>query len=152
MHQLAIYLAQFEPVLIDALITALAPLAVVWIVSHIKLKNAQAKQVISDLLTSVILRGKVFVSQTAVTETLKVGDFDTGNTRVDAVANYAAKMAPQVLKQAGIDVTTEGGQAALAARIVATIPAPAPIVIAAPITEEQRTAALNTAQLKKGTP
>lgn len=124
MKALADLLAQFTPLLLSALATYLVAVSVPFVLSHLKIKNAQAQGLISQLLTDVITRGANFANSEFQTQIPRIAQATTGDARVDKIIDYAAVQSPDLLKKVGIDVTTREGQQALARRIVATLPSP----------------------------
>lgn len=122
MHVLADFVAQFSPLLLSALAAYIVAATVPVVLAHLKVKSAQAQQLISDLLTGLIQRGEVFAnSEVQTTLVPRIARATTGNHTVDKIMDYAVAQSPDLLKKAGIDVTTTTGQQALARRIVATL-------------------------------
>lgn len=120
------YIVEFIPVFLSAVATAAAAALVPWVLSHIKLKSAQAQQAVANLLTEMLLRGAAFAGSALASNVNLPAKISTGNATVDKIANYAVANSPDLLKKAGIDVTTTDGRQKLARRIVATVEQAAP--------------------------
>lgn len=125
MQAVADLASQFLPLMLSALATYLVAVSVPFVIAHLKIKNAQAQQLVTSLLTGVIQRGQVFAESEIKTALVpRIAQASTGNEKVDKVIDYVAAQSPDLLKKVGVDVTTATGQHALARRIVATLPAP----------------------------
>lgn len=114
---------------IAALLTAAAPVityyGVVWLRNHGIAAKQSAQKVISDRMATTIQNGLKFASSGADVGGQKLL-VTVDDPAVRQAANYAIVQSPDLLKRAGIDVTTEAGQQILIRRIIAeSQPAPA---------------------------
>lgn len=105
-------LIQILAILVPTIGTALAG----WLVAKFgKNQSAQTKAILQQRLSQIFDRGAVFAMQHADAVIAKQGPMSTGNTRIDAFGNFVVGQAPQLLKEAGYDITTQQGQASLSA-------------------------------------
>jgi hypothetical protein len=118
-------------VALAGLLTAMVPVLVaylgIWLRNHGIAAQQAALQIVSDRVTATIQNGLKYATTAADDGITKL------NVRVDdplvaKAANYAILQSPDLLKKAGIDVTTAEGQQALVRRVTAAS-APAPAVL-----------------------
>lgn len=95
---------------------------VVWLRNHGIVANQAAQQIISDRISATIQNGLKYAT-TAADDGVKGLNIRVDDPAVAKAANYAIAQSTDLLKKAGIDVTTVEGQQTLVRRITAaTIP------------------------------
>lgn len=116
-------------VTIASILTASTPVIAFYIVkffrNHGIMLAEGAQKIISDRIGATIQNGLKFATSGADAGINKL-NITVENPTVAAAANYAILQSPDLLKKAGIDVTTTQGQAALVRRVTAeSMPTPA---------------------------
>lgn len=95
----------------------------IWLRNHGIAAGQDAQKAISDRINTTIQNGLKYAATEADDGVMKL-NVSAGNPLIAAAANYAILQSPDLLKKAGIDVTTQEGQMALVRRVTAaTIPA-----------------------------
>lgn len=111
----------------------------IWLRNHGIAAGQAAQKAISDRINATIQNGLKYAT-TAADDGVKGLSVQVDNKVVAAAANYAILQSPDLLKKAGIDVTTTEGQQALVRRVTAaTVPAlpSAPGTIDVSLTEKK---------------
>lgn len=102
---------------------------VLWLRNHGIQAGQRAQQAISERITSTIQNGLKYATSGADIGISQL-NIKVDNPMIAKAANYAILQAPDLLKKAGVDVTTDEGQQTLIRRITAesmpTPPAMAP--------------------------
>lgn len=111
----------------------------IWLRNHGIAAGQAAQKALSDRINTTIQNGLKYAT-TQADDGVKGLNVQVDNPVVAAAANYAILQSPDLLKKAGIDVTTTQGQQALVRRVTA---AAAPALPSAPgtidvaVTEKQ---------------
>lgn len=118
-------------VALAGLLTAMVPVLVaylgIWLRNHGIAAQQAALQIVSERVTATIQNGLKYAT-TAADDGITKLNVQVSDPLVAKAANYAILQSPELLKKAGIDVTTEEGQQALVRRVTAaSAPAPAPV-------------------------
>lgn len=96
-----------------------------WLYNHGVTVTQAGQKVISDRITTTIQNGLKFATSGADVGIERL-NIKVENEAVRTAANYAIAQSPDLLKKAGIDVTTDAGQQTLVRRITAeSMPTPA---------------------------
>lgn len=107
---------------VASLLTAATPVIVgylvYWLRSHGIAMSQAAQKTIQDRV-SVLAQNGLKYAQAEVDDHLSKLRVAAPNASIARAANYAIAQSPDLLKKAGVDVTTEAGQEALVRRIVA---------------------------------
>lgn len=99
--------------LIIGTIVAVLTLLFKWVMSHVKLQNAQAQQLATDAFQNLLDKGAKFGATQLQAAEKNVGTIDVGNAGVAAGANFVIAHGPDLAKKVGVDVTTDDGRAAI---------------------------------------
>lgn len=115
-------------VAVAGVLTASTPVLVaylvIWLRNHGIAASQAAQKVISDRINTTIQNGLKYAT-TAADDGVNKLHVNAGNAQIAAAVNYAILQSPELLKKAGIDVTTTAGQQALVRRVTAaSVPAP----------------------------
>lgn len=111
----------------------------IWLRNHGIAAGQSAQKAISDRINATIQNGLKYAT-TEADDGVKGLNVQVDNKVVAAAANYAILQSPDLLKKAGIDVTTTEGQQALVRRVtaatVSALPSP-PGTIDVSVTEKK---------------
>lgn len=114
--------------LLSAMVPVLVAYLGIWLRNHGIAAKQAALQIVSDRITATIQNGLKYAT-TAADDGVSKLNVQVDNPLVAKAANYAILQSPELLKKAGIDVTTDAGQQALVRRVTAaSAPGPAPLV------------------------
>lgn len=141
---------------IGGILTAATPIfagyIVLWLRNHGIAAGQQAQQAISARIAATIQNGLKHATSGADLGISKL-DVVVDNPMVARAANYVILQAPDLLKQAGVDVTTQEGQQSLVRRITAesmpTPPALAPATTVNVTSDKPEQVGAETDQAKK---
>lgn len=116
-------------VAVASALSAMVPLVVgylvYWMRQHGMAMSQAAQKTISDRIGATIQNG-IKYAQSGADDGINKLKVTVQDPAIANAANYAIKQSPELLKKAGIDVTTEAGQQTLIRRIIAEAqPAPA---------------------------
>lgn len=110
----------------------------IWLRNHGIVANQAAQKLISDRINTTIQNGLRYAT-TAADDGVNKLNVQVSSPAIAAAANYAIMQSPDLLKKAGIDVTTTEGQQALVRRVTAasvpSLPSP-PGTIDVAVTEK----------------
>lgn len=103
---------------------------VVWLRNHGIAASQDAQRIVSDRISTTIQNGLKYAT-TEADDGVKSLNIQVDDPAIAKAANYAIVQSPDLLKSAGIDVTTVEGQQTLVRRITA---ATVPVLPGAPAT------------------
>lgn len=104
----------------------IATYLVIWLRNHGIAASQAAQQAISARTTTLIQNGLRYAT-TAADDGVRKLNVTVSDPTIAAAANYAILQSPDLLKKAGMDVTTTEGQQALVRRVTAaSVPVPVP--------------------------
>lgn len=104
--------------LLSAAVPVVVGYGVIWLRQHGIAVSQAAQKTISDRIGATIQNG-IKYAQSGADVGLSKLKVDVKDPAIANAANYAMKQSPDLLKKAGIDITTEEGQQTLIRRIVA---------------------------------
>lgn len=104
--------------LLSAAVPVIVGYGVLWLRQHGIAMSAAAQKTISDRIGATIQNGIKYAQSGADVGISKL-KVEVSDPAIANAANYAMKQSPDLLKKAGIDITTEEGQQTLIRRIVA---------------------------------
>lgn len=111
--------------LLSAMVPVLIAYLGIWLRNHGIAAKQAALQIVSNRVTATIQNGLQYAT-TAADDGVRKLNVQVDNPLVAKAANYAILQSPELLKKAGIDVTTEEGQQALVRRVTAASVPPVP--------------------------
>lgn len=114
-------------VALAGLLTAMVPVMIaylgIWLRNHGIAAKQAGLQIVSDRISATIQNGLKYAT-TAADDGINKLNVTVADPTIAKAANYAILQSPDLLKTAGIDVTTEEGQQALVRRVTAaSVPA-----------------------------